>query len=107
MNKLKKLLLLLILGFSFLTLVGCKEEEGKVLRIYNWQDYIDDGTEGGSDVIEDFKAWYKEKYGEELVVVYDTFETNEVMMNSAAVNASSGGSPAAAPASAVTPTRAR
>ena len=81
MIKLKKLLLLLILGFSFILLTSCKEEDVKVLRIYNWQDYIDDGTEGGSDVVEDFKVWYKEKYGEDIEVVYDTFETNEVMMN--------------------------
>ena len=81
MIKLKKLLLLLIFGFSFILLTSCKEEDVKVLRIYNWQDYIDDGTEGGSDVVEDFKVWYKEKYGEDVEVVYDTFETNEVMMN--------------------------
>lgn len=81
MIKIKKLFLVLILAFSCLALVGCKEEDVKTLRIYNWQDYIDDGTEGGSDVIDDFKNWYQEKYGEELVVVYDTFETNEVMLN--------------------------
>ena len=77
----KKVFLIMILAFSCLVLFGCKEEEVKTLRIYNWQDYIDDGTEGGSDVIEDFKAWYKGKYNEEINVVYDTFETNEVMMN--------------------------
>ena len=81
MNKIKKILFIFVLGFVLFTLFGCKKEEGKVLRIYNWQDYIDDGSEDGSDVIEDFKKWYFEKYGEELEVVYDTFETNEVMMN--------------------------
>ena len=81
MIKLKRIITLLVLCFCAIILVGCKEEEGKVLRVYNWQDYIDDGSEGGSDVIEDFKKWYSEKYGEEIEVVYDTFETNEVMMN--------------------------
>ena len=77
----KRLFLALILAFTSVLMFGCKEEDVKTLRIYNWQDYIDDGTEGGSDVIEDFIAWYKEKYDEEIAVVYDTFETNEVMMN--------------------------
>lgn len=81
MKRIKRLFLALILAFTSVLMFGCKEEDVKTLRIYNWQDYIDDGTEGGSDVIEDFIAWYKEKYDEEIVVVYDTFETNEVMMN--------------------------
>ncbi|MEG1520605.1 MAG: ABC transporter substrate-binding protein, partial [Clostridia bacterium] len=31
-------------------------------------------------VLEDFKAYYKEKYGIELEIIYETFDTNETML---------------------------
>lgn len=57
-----------------------------VLRIYNWQDYIDDGLDEngnriGPSLIDDFIEYYEEKHGQSIEVIYDTFETNEVMYN--------------------------
>lgn len=84
----KKLLgLLLLIFISLFTLSACNNEsEELVLRIYNWQDYIDDGTDDNgekvsSSVIDEWAAWYEETYGEKVTYVYDTFETNEVMLN--------------------------
>ncbi len=65
-------------------LCSCKkDDEIRTLRIYNWQDYIDDGTmeEGATSMLDDFKNYYYEKYNEKIEVVYDTFETNESMFN--------------------------
>ena len=79
----KKCLSFLVLLISCLALVSCKKDENvKVLRIYNWQDYIDDGEDTGTaHMIDDFKDYYFETYGEKIEVTYDTFETNESMFN--------------------------
>lgn len=82
MKNMKKVLSVLVLILSIFLLCGCKEEEKLTLRIYNWQDYIDDGSdEESSYVVDDWINWYYEQYGIEVEVVYDTFETCETMMN--------------------------
>ena len=81
MKKICSLLLLLLFVFG---LSSCQKEDSiRTLRIYNWQDYIDDGSmeDDGTSILEDFKTYYLEEYGEEIEVIYDTFETNESMFN--------------------------
>ncbi len=53
-----------------------------VLKVYNWEDYIDPGdSEAGRDsMINDFKKYYKQVTGQDIDVVYTTFDTNETMM---------------------------
>ncbi|MCQ2130078.1 MAG: ABC transporter substrate-binding protein [Bacteroidales bacterium] len=46
-----------------------------VLKVYNWSDYIAEG------VIDDFEAWYKEQTGNEIEVIYMTFDVNESMLS--------------------------
>ena len=56
---------------------GCyntNEPRTQVLKIYNWADYIGDG------VLEDFQAYYKEQTGEDIRIVYQTFDINEIML---------------------------
>lgn len=80
----KKICSLLLLLMFVLGLSSCQKEDSiRTLRIYNWQDYIDDGSmeEDGTSILEDFKTYYLEEYGEEIEVIYDTFETNESMFN--------------------------
>ena len=85
--KILSILLFAFVLFSSFILVGCNgEEKDLVLRIYNWQDYIDDGTDDngekvGSSVLDEWAEWYKDTYGVEVSYQYDTFETNEVMLN--------------------------
>ncbi|MBQ8293361.1 MAG: ABC transporter substrate-binding protein [Bacilli bacterium] len=60
--------------------------ESVVLRVYNWQDYIDDGLDDNGDqistpVIDLWIADYKKRTGVSVEVVYDTFETPETMLN--------------------------
>ncbi|WP_203558759.1 ABC transporter substrate-binding protein [Bacteroides sp. 51] len=60
-----------------LLLSGCynsQDARERVLKIYNWADYIDES------VLEDFKAYYKEETGEDIRIVYQTFDINEIML---------------------------
>lgn len=79
---------------AVLTLSGCKnnKENVRVLRILNSEDYIYEYEEGDEewavgdhdyqeDMIEQFAHYWKETRGEEVEVVYDTFDTNETMFN--------------------------
>ena len=51
-----------------------KEERNKILKIYNWADYIDE------DVLNNFPKWYKEQTGEDIKVIYQVFDINEIML---------------------------
>ena len=49
------------------------------LNVYNWGEYISDGSEGTLDTISAFEQWYEETYGTPVKVNYDTFSSNEDM----------------------------
>ncbi len=51
-----------------------------VLNVYNWGEYISDGSEGSFDVNEAFEDWCKEQ-GLNVRVNYSTFDSNESMYN--------------------------
>ena len=44
------------------------------LKVYNWADYID------MHVLNGFPAWYYEQTGEQVEVLYQTFDINESML---------------------------
>ncbi len=75
------LLLTVALGALFLSSCSEKQSRGGVttLYVYNWGEYISDGSEGSLDVNDAFEEWYYETYGEEIRVVYSTFSSNEDM----------------------------
>lgn len=50
-----------------------------VLNVYNWGEYISDGSDGSLDTIHAFEAWYQETYGVPVRVNYDTYASNEDM----------------------------
>ncbi len=58
------------------------------LNVYNWGEYISDGSEGSLDTIAEFERWYEETYGQPVKVNYDTFSSNEDMYNKLAQGAS-------------------
>lgn len=73
----KNIYSIILFACSLFMLPGCYstgEPRSQVLKIYNWADYIDDA------VLEDFKVWYKEQTGEDIRIVYQTFDINEVML---------------------------
>ena len=51
----------------------------RVLNVYNWGEYISDGSDDTLDTIAAFEEWYEETYGERVKVNYDTYASNEDM----------------------------
>ena len=51
--------------------------ETLVLNVYNWGEYVSDGSEDSYDTIAEFEAWYQETYGQKVRVNYDTYASNE------------------------------
>lgn len=73
---LRSTLLFFVLFSTSILFYGCKESDksrNKILKIYNWADYIDE------DLLTEFPEWYKEQTGEEINIVYQVFDMNEVM----------------------------
>ena len=81
----KRILSLLILFVLLLPLVlstsSCEKAGGETvtLYVYNWGEYMSDGSEGTLDVNEMFEEWYYETYGVKVEVNYSTYSSNESM----------------------------
>ena len=80
MKKKLSLIPLFILPLLFVS-TGCTEttNSNHVLRILNWEDYIYEDEE--EDMISLFQDAYEEEHGYRPSVIYDTFDTNESMLN--------------------------
>ena len=50
-----------------------------VLNVYNWGEYISDGSEGSYNTNKEFEKYYRQKYGVKIKVNYTTFASNEDM----------------------------
>lgn len=80
--KMKKTLSLLLAALIFaLLLSGCGSSDQLTLNVYNWGEYISDGSEDSFDTIREFEKWYEANYGQKLKVNYDTYASNEDMYN--------------------------
>jgi len=65
-----------------LVLCSCSEKtEVQTLNVYNWGQYISDGSEGTVNVNEEFEKYCLEEFGEKIKVNYTTFASNEDMYN--------------------------
>ena len=74
----KKFLAALAVLFAFCTMLSLSAfAADRVLNVYNWGEYISDGSEGSLDVNAEFEKWYAETYGETVKVVYTTYASNE------------------------------
>ena len=60
-------------------LCACAKDETTTLYVYNWGEYIADGTEGSADVNALFEQYYYEKTGKRVKVNYSTFSSCEDM----------------------------
>lgn len=49
-------------------------DRAHTLKVYNWADYIDES------VLWEFPNWYKEQTGEDIEIIYQTFDINESML---------------------------
>ena len=74
-------LFLAIAMLAALCLSGCGKSDTLVLNVYNWGEYISDGSEGSYDTVSEFEKWYQETYGQKVKVNYTTFASNEDMYN--------------------------
>lgn len=76
-------LLALAVLLCSVSLTACGDGEGisnggvTTLYVYNWGEYISDGSEGTLAVNDMFEEWYYETYGERVRVNYSTFSSNE------------------------------
>jgi spermidine/putrescine transport system substrate-binding protein len=64
---------LLVLPFGLVSNAFAADRE-HTLKVYNWADYID------MNVLNGFPAWYYEQTGEQVEVLYQTFDINESML---------------------------
>ncbi len=67
-----------------LILTGCGgggSDSGKTLtlNVYNWGEYISDGSEDSFNTVREFEKWYEETYKQKVKVNYTTFASNEDM----------------------------
>lgn len=49
------------------------------LNVYNWGEYISDGSDDSLNTVKAFEQWYEETYGQKVKVNYSTFASNEDM----------------------------
>ena len=85
------LLALLLVALPLPGMTSCDEAGGETvtLYVYNWGEYISDGSEGTLDTNEMFEEWYYETYGVKVEVNYSTYSSNESMyakLSSGSVN---------------------
>ena len=64
-----------LLAAAAVLAVSCGGDRAQLLKVYNWSDYIDES------VLPEFEQWYQEQTGEEIHVVYQTFDVNETMLS--------------------------
>ena len=58
-----------------LSLWGCSQDRSAILKVYNWADYIDE------ELLGEFEEWYFEQTGQEVEIIYQTFDINETMLS--------------------------
>ena len=68
----KKLLYFIVAAFM---LAACSSGRDNILKVYNWADYIDE------ELIGEFEQWYEEQTGEDVTIIYQTFDINETMLS--------------------------
>lgn len=77
------LLIFLLVGICLPSLCACKQTAGSgstvTLYVYNWGEYMSDGSEGTLDSNALFEEWYYKTYGQRVKVNYSTYSSNESM----------------------------
>lgn len=77
--KSKKLLAFLGVTLLCLLLAACAAGDRDELYIYNWGEYLADGTRGTFDSLEGFQEYYRDLTGRDVKIYYTTYPSNEDM----------------------------
>ena len=77
----KSFSLIIILVILLLSVSSCRSQEGETVKlyVYNWGEYISDGSEGSYNTNQEFEKWYYENFGQKVEVIYSTYSSNEDM----------------------------
>ena len=87
-HRISLIIFTLLFAFVLVFLASCgqgssddevKEGEVRVLNVYNWGEYISDGSLGSYDTNAEFEAWYNRTHKDKVKVIYTTYATNEDM----------------------------
>ena len=70
---------LILIFCSLAVLSACGSEDRDELYIYNWGEYLADGTRGTFDSLAGFEEYYKELTGRDIKIYYTTYPSNEDM----------------------------
>ena len=68
----KRIFSFLLVALMAMTVAAADRQH--TLKVYNWADYID------MDVLNQFPSWYKQMTGEDVEIIYQTFDINESML---------------------------
>ena len=80
MNRIKALSLAVLLCLStLLGLCSCGSDDTVTLNVYNWGEYISDGSEESLHVVKEFEKYYEQTYGQKIKVNYTMYASNEDM----------------------------
>ncbi len=82
--KKRRLLSFLIAALMLISLMGCFSScsgsgDTVTLYVYNWGEYLSDGSEGTLDVNRAFEEYCAEELGKKVKVNYSTYSSNEDM----------------------------
>lgn len=80
-KRIAQLLIFCLLLTAFVSVLASCDENNKVLTlyVYNWGEYISDGTDGSIDVNAEFEKYCKEVLGINVKINYSTYASNESM----------------------------
>ena len=85
MKRIAAIVMVLVLAAG--VFAGCGSKNTLTLNVYNWGEYISDGSEGSFDTVREFEKLYEETYGQKVTVNYSTFASNEDMYSKIASGA--------------------
>ena len=68
-----------VLTVAIIAVVIFSGNQTEVLNVYNWGEYISDGSDDSLDTIKAFEKWYEDTYGKKVKVNYSTYASNEDM----------------------------
>ena len=77
LNRIIALICVLAVIITFCVVLSVFSEKTVTLNVYNWGEYISDGSEGTLDVNKAFEEYYYENFGVRVKVNYVTYTSNE------------------------------